>query len=355
MASQTAIKTHLDINNTSQVEGRYSDAFNSIATNNNHKAPTHETSITITRDTSETSITDVSTISLSALQTDLPITSNTDIKYKLIFLFLFIPAMLSSIYFLRHSESAKYKIIAMAMFWIFMIFYPLWLYFIFNSSKLHRIEVITAKLAPHYGNMIFPLQIKRYPFEPVFSMSELFAIRGSSVHLLFCVMCISIGSIVSLAITMHWVEQFQNGVDIVHDHEAGYWQFLAINGALATPIIGNFDLNPHSKGHIIMHYIGVTMMGLSVFPYGIQQNWSIESIILIASGLAVLAIWVILSYCFTNDLSDQVDNKNGADKVRAKVHRVSVFCIVMETIGCIIISAVNTLFIWDLKCAQVNA
>ena len=83
------------------------------------------------------------------------------------------------------------------------------------------------------------------------------------------VMCFNPTLIVLSSVSFTYTD---NGIN----HEAGYWQFLAISGALATPIIGNFDLNPHSKGHIIMHYIGVTMMGLSVFPFGIQQNWSIK-------------------------------------------------------------------------------
>ena len=60
--------------------------------------------------------------------------------------------------------------------------------------------------------MIFPISIRQYPFMPVFSMSELFAVRGSSVHSLFMIMCISIGAIVSAAIVVHWVDQHQNHI-----------------------------------------------------------------------------------------------------------------------------------------------
>ena len=279
----------------------------------------------------------------------------TEIKHKLIFLILFIPAMVISIYLLRNSPSAKYKMMASAASWIFIIFYSNWIYLILKANKLHRIEVITGKLKPDYGNIIFPISIKQYPYKPIFSMSELFAIRGSSVHLLFMIMCISIGAIVSVAIVIHWIDQHQNhqnGVDLSEE----YWQFLGINSALATPIIGNFDLNPHSKCHQFMHYLGVLMMALSVLPYGIQQGWSVISILLIISGVGVLCVWVGFSYYVPTDMSGDV-KKDGdrheiiesREEVLRYVHKISLVSILLETTGCIINSFINCAFLWNLK------
>ena len=136
---------------------------------------------------------------------------------------------------------------------------------------------------------------------------------------------------------------------------------MGINSALATPIIGNFDLNPHSKCHQIMHYLGVLMMALSVLPYGIQQEWDALSIILILSGVAVLSIWTAASYYYPQDLRNEVRTDGDRDEiiesreaVLKRVHRISVICIMLETTGCIINSWINVMFLWNLKDVDIN-
>ena len=350
---RTRLDKHIEITQMTEENDSISSialcSYSDMYLNNNNNINNSSQESQMITDRSSISKSSISSINLSpnSNMDDQLINIKTEIKHKLLFLITFLIAMIISIYFLRDLKSAKYKILASAAFWIFIIFYINWLYLIFNAKQLHRIEIITTKLNPDFGNIIFPIQIKQYPFIPIFSMSELFAIRGSSVHLLFCIMCISIGSIVSITIVTYYIEQYQNNKNNIEYSVL----LLAINSSLATPFLGNFDLNPNSKCHKIMHYVGVVMMALSVFPYGIQQNWNCLSLILIISGLTILLLWYIIKkyhnwYC--NDFSVLLKSYDER-YVLKRVHRISLICIILETVGCIINSFINTLFIWNLK------
>ena len=272
----------------------------------------------------------------------------TEIRDKLLYLIIFVPVMALSIYLLRDTKSARYKVGAIAFGWVATIFYITWFYMLWTTSKLHGVKVITGKLKPDYGNMIFPTKIKQYPYKPVTSMSALFAVRGSSMHLLFCISSISSGCISSFCIVMHWIDQYQNhSLGIVYGEE--YWQFMAIFGALGPPIIANFDLNFDSKCHVFMHYVGVVMLGLSVFPFGIQQNWNGLSVFLIVCGWSFLIIWSVLNKYFPKDLSMEVLGERTKEDVKKKVHRISLICILMETFGTIFVSINCGLFGWNLE------
>eukprot|EP01084_Bolivina_argentea_P001505 2780_1 len=275
----------------------------------------------------------------------------TEIKLKVIFAVLFILSSIITIYLLCNEESAEYKIIGTEIGIIFFLFHSNWLYLIFSSNGMHRIEVITSKIKPDYGNIIFPVQIKEYEHMPIKSMSQLLALRGTSVHSLFNVMCLTInGVLIGAAILTHWIDLHQYGnIDTFFD--AQYIElFLSVCGSLTIPLMATFEANPHSKCHIALHYFGVFLMIISLFSYCIQSNWNIFSVAILCCALFSFVLWIIFAKYYPDDISsNRNDNKDNEEYIKRKTHSISVQCIVMETIGCIMVTVNNTLYVYNLK------
>eukprot|EP01083_Nonionella_stella_P074696 202707_1 len=274
------------------------------------------------------------------------ISIRTDIQFKLLFTMLLSSSGITAAFLLRDDPAAKYKFIAATMFFILGLFFVSFLYFVFTSRSLHRIEVITARIKPDFGSIIFPIKIKQYPNQPIKSMSELFALRGTSIHLLFGFVCNTIGVLVFLAVLLNWFDIHQNDLENAWNskHVAN---FLGICGGIATPLMGNYDLNPNDKGHIAMHYIGVMLMGVSVWSVGIAFEWNMQVIVLISCTMFVLTVWIVLS---TFHYPDIIGGGGLSKKaIKARTHHISLVCITAETLGCILCSSCNIMYVWNLR------
>ena len=86
-------------------------------------------------------------------------------------------------------------------------------------------------------------------------------------------------------------------------------------------------------------------MLMSVWPFGIQQNWNIVSIVMIVISYSLLFGWVGFTFYFPTDLSielkmkrnnDEANEKGLEERILRKVHRISAYCLVMETLGIIV-------------------
>eukprot|EP01084_Bolivina_argentea_P171754 297572_1 len=150
--------------------------------------------------------------------------------------------------------------------------------------------------------MIYSVKVKKYPTKPMKSMSEFFALRGVEVHSMFLFMAAFIGGLMhmSTAVVGHWINLCQYGnIDTFWDVE--YTElFLTICSGLATIVTGMFDLNPNDKMHYILHYIGVLFMMISVFPYALQSDFNVLSILLMIGSFSSWILWSFLSYYYPN-------------------------------------------------------
>ena len=189
-------------------------------------------------------------------------------------------------------------------------------------------------------------------------MSEMLAIRGSSAH----IAQVSVGTVVATlnatAVTLKWLDRHQNAqlndqsVDINYVEET-----CAVATILAMPLIGLFEYNVHSTCHLAMHSLGFFCLALSVWPFAIQSQWSLVSIIFVVLTYSSFVFWVILAfYVYPHDLST---NKNGTAKEQElseedhkqmirTVHRVSVHCLCQQTIGAIGCTASFVCYLWNL-------
>eukprot|EP01084_Bolivina_argentea_P117454 208596_1 len=275
-------------------------------------------------------------------------TFGTEIKQKIIIVLLSVTSLIILGFILKDFHSPQYKLFSSACGVVFISFYGNWIYLLLRTKNLHRIKTKTKKILD-YGNIIFATEIKEYINYPVKSMSELFALRGSSVQPLFLAMCCFISALVSASVALHWIDTYQNATWVTSYKDKEYVEiYFAICSSVATGLIGYFDLNLDDKISVIMHYVGVIFMIASVFPYCIITNWSLSSMII--AGLAVVSwiLWTFFSECVYPDKYEMNDDEQ-VDKLKRKVHIASLVCVLSETIGCIFASLCNVMYIWSMQ------
>lgn len=286
---------------------------------------------------------------LDALQLE-QIRSQTELKHKFL-MFGMIPFLcMLAIYCLHDMESAQYKIMSIAVAIFGIVFFTYWLYLIGTASQLHCIRLITTPFQP-YGNMIFPTQIKHYPSRPIKSMSEMLALRGSSIHIFHLFMGMAVSCVTATAVMLNWLDLQRHARLSDQEMNINYLeQAFAICAVFAMPMIGYFELNVHSQWHLIMHYAGVMCMVFAVWPYAIQSSFSVCSIVVIVVTYISLALWISLAYYYyPNDLSNEKGSEMTEEEMRKKVHRMSVHCLISQTIGAIGCTVALCLYLWNIQ------
>ena len=282
---------------------------------------------------------------INILQQETEIKSETEILHRLVQMVLILSAAVVTIYLLADADSAQYKIIAVMVAVLSSSYFVYWLYLLARSTQLHLIRLVTARMEPYYGNMIFPMQIKHYPSRPIKSMSEILAIRGSSAH----ISQVSVGTVVATlnatAVTLKWLDRHQNSQLSDAKVDTNYVeQICVVATILAMPLIGLYELNVHSTCHMIMHYLGVFCLALSVWPFAIQSQWSWISIVLIVVTYSSFVVWVILAfYVYPHDLRE-----DDHEQIAKRVHRISMHCLLAQTIGAIGCTVCFVCYLWNL-------
>jgi len=297
-----------------------------------------------------TEITDLQIIDM--LRDETEVRSQTEIKHKLVLLVTIVTLCALSLFILSPSDSAQYKIMSAGAAINSAAFFVYWLYLLFQSTHLHSIRIITARMKPFYGSMVFPTQIEQFPLRPIKSMSEMLALRGSSIHIWFVTMGNLVGCITATAITLNWLDLHRNARLSDKELNINYVeQAFAICAAVSQGLIGSFDLNVYSRWHVYMHYVGVLCMVLGVWPFVIQSKWSMLSIAITSVTYIALIAWTCLWYYYPSDLSDGMGRGQGVEyqKVQRKVHVISLQCLLSETVGAIGCSLALCLYLWNIE------
>lgn len=275
--------------------------------------------------------------------------SQTDITHKFLMLTMIPGLNILSIYFLSGEDSAQYKIISVAEA-IFAGAFFMYFFHLMATSQMHRIRIIPAPFEPLHPTMIFPTQIKHYPSIPVKSISEMLALRGSSIHIFFVMMATTASCISATAVTLNWLDLQRYAHVSDREMNINYLeQALAISAVFSLAVVGHYELNVHSPCHMVMHYLGVLGSGSGVWPFAIQSAFSMLSITIIVVTSASFALWACFAYYYPNDVS----NKNGIEmsqgEMRRQVHQISIHCLMAQTIGSMGCVLGWCLYLWNIK------
>jgi len=278
----------------------------------------------------------------------------TEIKYKLIFLVLTVVSSFVVVYAFKDAESAKYKVMASMCVIIFTTFSAHFLYILLKSKQLHQIRVVTTKLKPSFGSIIFATRHEQKKTHAIFSLSELLAIRGSSMHLASMWFLNSLGTIAAMAVALHWLDVHQHAQHANGTNEL-MELFFGICSSLAGPLVSNFDLNFSSPCHVIMHYVGVVFLGAMPLTYCVQSKFNTASVALWASAWLCLAMW---EGCMRLDkgklraLAAETTCSGDAKDAMSlykQVHRASLRCILLELAGVFCCAVSFSLYIFNLE------
>lgn len=284
----------------------------------------------------------------------IPIRSQSELKHKLV-MFTVIPGLnLLAIYLLSEEESARYKIMSVAAAIFTTAFTGYLVYLIGSSSHLHRMKLITTRFQP-YGHMIFPTQIKHYPSRPIKSVSEMLALRGSSIHIFFVFMGMGIACVTATAVLLNWLD-LQRQTDISHEemHINYLEQAFAISSVFAFPMVGYFELDVHSPCLMFMHYVGVLCQVLAVWPFALQSSFGWCSIIMVAVSYTPLVVWGLLGCIYPNDLYQGSNIEIAEHEMRQKVHRISVHCLLSQTLGGYLCMVTLCAYLWSIQEINVS-
>ena len=275
------------------------------------------------------------------------IRSQTEVKHKFLMLVMIAGLCVLAMYVLRREDSAQYKIISVATCIFCNAFLVYWGYLIATASQLHCIRLTTSRFQPFYGNMVFPTEIKHYPSRPIKSSSEMFALRGSSVHIFLVSMAMTISCFTAFAVMLNWLDLQRhahlsdNGVNINYLEQA-----LAICSALAFPLIACFELGANNPYMTFMHYFGVLCLACMVWPFAIQSGFSMLSIIIVSIAYISFGVWIGLGYYYPDDLSQM---KVTDEEMQRKVHRMSVRCLLAQISGSYWCSVALCLYLWNIQ------
>eukprot|EP01083_Nonionella_stella_P081160 223445_1 len=272
----------------------------------------------------------------------------TDIKEKLFVIILSV-AILITFFFLLF-DAPKHKFIGAQLFWVFAVFHIVILAHVFKCKYLHRIKIVTTHIAPDFGSIVFPLQIKPYPTKPITSISEMCAIRGSQLNHMFGFMCFMNTGILTAVLYSHLsnLNRFGN-INSFWNKE--YLEvFLSASTVVSLPLMGMFDLNPNDKVHSIVHYLGVLFMMVSVFQYALQSDFGGYSILLICGSFGCWLIWFCIFIYYPTDVKSEFgESEEGEHRMKEYVHSISVKCILSETIGCFFCCMATVAYVWNLR------
>ena len=276
-----------------------------------------------------------------------------EIKHKLI-MFLTLPSLCIAVIWTVNEmemDSAPYKIMSLSVGIISITWFSYCFHLIGTISQLHRIRLTTTRFDPFYGNLVFPTQIKHYPSRPIKSISELLALRGSSIHILFVILATAVSCITGFAITLNWLDLQRHARSSDEEMNVNYLeQALVICAAFAKPMIAFFELDVHSPCLMFMHYIGVLCYVPMVWPFAIQSDFSMTSIIIIAVTYLAFAMWCIFGWYYPDDLVNEKDyNASDEDKMKKAVHLISLKCLMSQTVGAIGCLTALCLYLWNIQ------
>ena len=123
---------------------------------------------------------------------------------------------------------------------------------------------------------------------------------------------------------------------------------LAICSVFALPMVGYFELDVYSRCLMLMHYIGVLCLALMVWPFAIQSGFSMISIVIIVVSYLSFAVWVGLGYYYPDDLSERLSHGMTEKEMRMKVHWMSLYCLLAQTLGTYGCGAALSLYLWNI-------
>eukprot|EP01084_Bolivina_argentea_P116397 206828_1 len=272
----------------------------------------------------------------------------TEIKQKIGGILLALIVVVLLFFLIRNKQSAQYKGLASCLTVISVSFYCNFFYVLLRSRNLHRVQTVTKKHRD-FGNIILAIEIKEFPCMPVMSMSELFALRGSSISSLALATFCFISAFISAAVCLHWIDLYQNGDESIRYYDKEYIEvYFMIPAAIAMAIVGNFDLNSQDVASMTLHYFGVSCMLISIIPYNLQSSWSVFSIILTIFTLIIFAIYIYFTSVLYPTEVKTSDYKDIED-IKIEVHQISVNCLFIEAIGCALVTFSVYLYIWNIK------
>lgn len=284
------------------------------------------------------------------------IRNQPEVKHKILMFAIILGLCMLTIYYLYRMDSAQYKIMSVTVAIFFTAWIAYWVYIIGISSQLHRIRVVAVPFQSFYGNMVFPTQFKHYPSRPIKSVSEMLALRGTSIHILFAFMGMAVSCVTATAVMMNWID-LQQHANITNERmNINYLEkALAVCSVFALPMVGFFELDVHSPSLMLMHYFGVLCQALMVWPFVIQSRFSVLSIVIVVVSYLSFMVWGILGNHYPDDLMLETDSDEiiasalDERKMRMAVHRMSVHCLMAQTVGGCGCGAALCLYLWNIE------
>eukprot|EP01083_Nonionella_stella_P301290 1032764_1 len=233
-----------------------------------------------------------------------------------------------------NENISGYRIVSYLMMLFFIKFFSELIYFMSTATAIYSVKILTQNL-DGFGHISFPLEIEKHPSECIMSISELCAIRGSSVHKLLYSMTTTVGTLLFCAIGFKWHE-LDDKVLVDATHLSLIFGLITAFGIVG---VGVWELNAQSSFHIFMHY--GSCVGLMAAPIAvmIQLNYSIISFVILAANMGSWSTYALLT---TFRYQKRYENDF------EKVHNVTRMCIVLETIAWFVLAFTITFFAYNL-------
>eukprot|EP01129_Flabellula_baltica_P007161 TRINITY_DN274_c1_g1_i2.p1 TRINITY_DN274_c1_g1~~TRINITY_DN274_c1_g1_i2.p1 ORF type:complete len:345 (+),score=58.98 TRINITY_DN274_c1_g1_i2:20-1054(+) len=197
-----------------------------------------------------------------------------------------------------------YAAIALGIGLINLFFYVLWGYSLWKSKELYSVKVLLKKIK-HWLPISVPVGRTVKPTDPILSISEASAIRGSILYYSIIAVTCSV-SIQVLSVSLYNIAQRNTTFPVISGfHEkSDFIVFFLPFSALGLVMISLFELSKFDPVHTIFHYLGVVLVltGNLCFPFA--EDWSWWSILGLIVLVGITALWFFSGYLLPEDTED---------------------------------------------------
>ena len=240
---------------------------------------------------------------------------------------IFIGGSLIIVYILK--EGSPYRNIAYCMSLVQILWLVQFLGVVLTMQHLHSI-VVFRKVVPNTLFLVVPYAVKEYKQRIMSSISAMSSLRGSNLfYLLGSSSNICFGMTFS-AVSFKWFEFQIINIDTV---SLG----LLLISTFGSTIITGWELDLSSKLSTGLHYLGALVSFVAApTAFAMYQSFSALSIVIMVITYVCLAVFGSVYAFWKPEYPD--------DPVM--VHRVSMFCIIVELIAVLNGMLCVILFIW---------
>eukprot|EP01083_Nonionella_stella_P022493 62217_1 len=286
-------------------------------------------------------------------------TFSSETKHNLMAHCVILSALFLCTYFIKDAQSAPFKLLACCLICPSIPFFCIFAYVVVTSKHLHHIQTVTKKHGD-FGNITFSSEIKEYPNVPMLSMSELFAVKGSSVSASALRANVAASAVIFMAAALHFVDLYQNEPSLSFTETEYVQIFMVIPGSIASSWIVTFDLNQGDKVSYYLHYVGVVFMLICIWPYAIQSDFSSFSVFTLIACYLMFILYFIFSWITVHERIIPEPERKGNEatiaeevrEIKKRVHRISVICLLLEMMGCLCVLGSVSLYIWNINAVQ---